>query len=86
VSHGRLDFGIGCAYQPHEFHGIGAFVEQGREMFDEGIDITLKSWTKGKFSFRGELWTTDQISIGDIDPAHCERAMRITADRVLPHV
>jgi alkanesulfonate monooxygenase SsuD/methylene tetrahydromethanopterin reductase-like flavin-dependent oxidoreductase (luciferase family) len=57
LSHGRLDFGIGRAYQPHEFRGIGVPMEQSREMFNEGIDIILKSWTEERFSFRGEFWT-----------------------------
>src|ERR1700746_1666685 len=44
LSHGRLDFGIGRAYQPHEFRGIGVPMDRSREMFNEGMDIILRSW------------------------------------------
>jgi alkanesulfonate monooxygenase SsuD/methylene tetrahydromethanopterin reductase-like flavin-dependent oxidoreductase (luciferase family) len=57
LSHGRLDFGIGRAYQPHEFRGIGVPMECSREMFNEGTDIILKAWTEHRFSFHGEFWT-----------------------------
>src|ERR1700756_4679667 len=48
LSHGRLDFGIGRAYQPHEFRGIGVLMERSREMFNEGMDIILRSWTEDR--------------------------------------
>ena len=39
LSHGRLDFGVGRAYQPHEFVGLGVPMDQSREMLAEGLDI-----------------------------------------------
>src|SRR4029453_7883254 len=44
LSHGRLDFGVGRAYQPHEFVGLGVPMDKSREMLAEGLDIVLKSW------------------------------------------
>ena len=32
LSHGRLDFGIGRAYQPHEFTGLGLPMDQSPSM------------------------------------------------------
>ncbi len=57
LSHGRLDFGVGRAYQPHEFVGLGVPMDQSREMLAEGLDIVLKSWTQEKISYRGKFWT-----------------------------
>ena len=57
LSHGRLDFGVGRAYQPHEFVGLGVPMDQSREMLAEGLDIVLKSWTQEKVSYRGKFWT-----------------------------
>jgi alkanesulfonate monooxygenase SsuD/methylene tetrahydromethanopterin reductase-like flavin-dependent oxidoreductase (luciferase family) len=57
LSHGRLDFGVGRAYQPHEFVGLGVPMEQSREMLAEGLDIVLKSWTQPTISYRGKFWT-----------------------------
>ena len=57
LSHGRLDFGVGRAYQPHEFVGLGVPMDQSREMLAEGLDIVLKSWTQEKIAYRGKFWT-----------------------------
>jgi alkanesulfonate monooxygenase SsuD/methylene tetrahydromethanopterin reductase-like flavin-dependent oxidoreductase (luciferase family) len=57
LSHGRLDFGAGRAYQPHEFLGLGVPMDKSREMFAEGLDIVVKAWTQEKISHRGEFWT-----------------------------
>ena len=57
LSHGRLDFGVGRAYQPHEFVGLGVPMDKSREMLAEGLDIVLKSWTQEKISYQGKFWT-----------------------------
>jgi alkanesulfonate monooxygenase SsuD/methylene tetrahydromethanopterin reductase-like flavin-dependent oxidoreductase (luciferase family) len=57
LSHGRLDFGVGRAYQPHEFVGLGIPMDQSREMLAEGIDIVLKAWTEEKIAYAGKYWT-----------------------------
>jgi alkanesulfonate monooxygenase SsuD/methylene tetrahydromethanopterin reductase-like flavin-dependent oxidoreductase (luciferase family) len=57
LSHGRLKFGVGRAYQPHEFVGLGVPMEKSREMYTEALDIILKSWTNEKIKYEGEFWT-----------------------------
>ena len=57
LSHGRLDFGVGRAYQPHEFVGLGVPMDKSREMLAEGLDIILKSWTQERISYKGRFWT-----------------------------
>lgn len=57
LSRGRLKFGVGRAYQPHEFLGLGIPMEKSRAMYAEGLDILLKAWTQEKVSHRGEFWT-----------------------------
>ncbi len=56
LSGGRLLFGVGRAYQPHEFTGLGVPIEKSREMYAEGLDIVLKAWTEDRISFEGEFW------------------------------
>lgn len=57
LSHGRLDFGVGRAYQPHEFTALGIKMEDSREMFQEGLDIVLKAWTQEKIDNPdGKFW------------------------------
>ena len=57
LSHGRLDMGVGRAYQPHEFAGLGVPMDKSREMFNEGLDIVLKAWTEEKITYKGKFWT-----------------------------
>jgi alkanesulfonate monooxygenase SsuD/methylene tetrahydromethanopterin reductase-like flavin-dependent oxidoreductase (luciferase family) len=57
LSHGRLDFGVGRAYQPHEFTGLGVPMDKSREMFNEGLEIVLKAWTEEKITHKGKFWT-----------------------------
>src|SRR5262249_17419220 len=56
LSHGRLDFGVGRAYQPHEFIGLGGPMDKSREMLGEGLGIVLKAWTQEKISYQGRFW------------------------------
>lgn len=56
LSHGRLKFGAGRAYQPHEFLGLGVPMEQSREMYQEALDIILKAWTQEKITHDGKFW------------------------------
>jgi alkanesulfonate monooxygenase SsuD/methylene tetrahydromethanopterin reductase-like flavin-dependent oxidoreductase (luciferase family) len=57
LSHGRLEMGVGRAYQPHEFTGLGVPMSKSRAMFEEGMDILLKAWTQEKISYKGDFWT-----------------------------
>ncbi len=57
LSHGRLDFGVGRAYQPHEFVGLGVPMKESRAMFLEGMDIVLRAWTEERITHHGRFWT-----------------------------
>ncbi|QUT07848.1 LLM class flavin-dependent oxidoreductase [Sphingobium phenoxybenzoativorans] len=57
LSNGRLDFGVGRAYQPHEFTALGLDMSKSREMYTEALDIILRSWTEEKIDNpNGEFW------------------------------
>jgi len=56
LSHGRLEMGVGRAYQPHEFTGLGVPMDKSREMFEEAMDILVKSWTNEKITYDGQFW------------------------------
>ena len=57
LSHGRLLFGAGRAYQPHEFLGLDLPMEDSRAMYDEGLDIVIRAWTEDKIAHKGGFWT-----------------------------
>lgn len=56
LSRGRLNMGIGRAYQPHEFVGLGIPMGESRAMFNEGIELLLKAWTEEKITHHGHYW------------------------------
>jgi alkanesulfonate monooxygenase SsuD/methylene tetrahydromethanopterin reductase-like flavin-dependent oxidoreductase (luciferase family) len=56
LSNGRVEFGVGRAYQPHEFTGLGIDMSKSREMFTEGMDVILKAWANDRIAYDGEFW------------------------------
>ena len=56
LSHGRLLFGAGRAYQPHEFLGLDLPMESSRAMYDEGLEIVMRAWTEDKIAHDGTFW------------------------------
>ena len=60
LSHGRLLFGAGRAYQPHEFIGLGVPMENSREMYQEGLGIVVKAWTEDRVTHDGAFWRIAQ--------------------------
>jgi alkanesulfonate monooxygenase SsuD/methylene tetrahydromethanopterin reductase-like flavin-dependent oxidoreductase (luciferase family) len=60
LSRGRLNFGVGRAYQPHEFVGLGVDMAKSREMFNEGIELILKAWTQEKITHKGKYWNVPE--------------------------
>lgn len=63
LSGGRVDLGVGRGYQPHEFAGYGVDQSRSRDMFHEGIEIIQKAWTGETFSYDGEFYKFDQLSV-----------------------
>ncbi len=57
LSHGRVLFGVGRAYNPAEFAGLNLPIEQSREMFLEGMDIIIKAWSEPTIKYSGKFWT-----------------------------
>ena len=60
LSEGRLLFGTGRAYQPHEFDGLGIPMEDSRAMYDEALELVLKAWTNEKIQHKGQFWNVPQ--------------------------
>jgi len=45
ISNGRLDVGVGRGTRPAEFRGYRVPQEEGRERFDEAVEIMQRAWT-----------------------------------------
>jgi alkanesulfonate monooxygenase SsuD/methylene tetrahydromethanopterin reductase-like flavin-dependent oxidoreductase (luciferase family) len=63
ISNGRLDFGVGRAYQPLEFKNMGFADRQdhSRELFQESLDIVLGLWNNDSFTYHGKHWQIEDV-------------------------
>ena len=63
ISDGRVEFGIGRGTFPNVHEGFGVPFSESRGRFEESIEIILKSWTTDAFSFHGEHFTINELSV-----------------------
>jgi alkanesulfonate monooxygenase SsuD/methylene tetrahydromethanopterin reductase-like flavin-dependent oxidoreductase (luciferase family) len=63
ISRGRLDVGVGRGYQPAEFAHFGIPFEEATRRFDEVLEILKLAWTTETFSYHGEFYEFDEISV-----------------------
>lgn len=63
LSDGRLDFGVGRGYQPHEFQGYGVPIEESRERFEESLSIIKMAWEKGEVNFEGKFFRFSGVKV-----------------------
>jgi alkanesulfonate monooxygenase SsuD/methylene tetrahydromethanopterin reductase-like flavin-dependent oxidoreductase (luciferase family) len=63
LSHGRVCFGAGRGYQPHEFAGFQIPMESAKERFWECLEIIRKAWSEEQFSYRGKFYDYEGIAL-----------------------
>ncbi|GBD25737.1 Alkanal monooxygenase alpha chain [bacterium HR30] len=63
MSDGRVDFGVGRGYQPHEFRGYGIDQSQSRSMFSESLEIILQAWTQDRVTFEGRHYQIHDLPV-----------------------
>ena len=60
LSHGRLSFGVGRAYQPLEFEALEVPMDDSRERMEEGLEVILKAWTEPMMTHEGRFWNIEK--------------------------
>ncbi|HZI79603.1 MAG TPA: LLM class flavin-dependent oxidoreductase, partial [Vicinamibacterales bacterium] len=63
ISNGRLDVGVGRGNRPAEFAGYRVPQVEGRERFDEIVEILRRAWTHERFSFHGRFFDFDDVRV-----------------------
>jgi len=63
LSHGRVCFGVGRGYQPHEYAGFNIPMESTKERFWECLDIIRTAWTQESFSHEGQFYHYQDIAL-----------------------
>ncbi len=63
ISHGRLIFGVGRSGFPRTYQAYGVSYAESRERFAEVLEILKRAWTQETFSFHGDFYQFDNITL-----------------------
>ncbi|MGQ0793073.1 MAG: LLM class flavin-dependent oxidoreductase [Deltaproteobacteria bacterium] len=63
ISNGRFLLGVAVGYRKEEFEGFGLSIKHRPSLIEEGIDVLLKSWGEGSFSYHGKRFNFDNINV-----------------------
>ena len=63
LSGGRLEFGMGVGNNPFEYGIFGVPLEEGRERYEEAVEIILKVWANERVSDAGKFWQFEDVSV-----------------------
>lgn len=63
LSNGRVEFGIGRGSLPNHFSGFGVDQAESRERMLEALDMIRQAWTHDRFSFQGQFFQVEDISV-----------------------
>jgi alkanesulfonate monooxygenase SsuD/methylene tetrahydromethanopterin reductase-like flavin-dependent oxidoreductase (luciferase family) len=63
LSGGRMEFGVGLGYAPHEFRGFGFPVAQRVSRTEECVDILRLAWSGERFSYEGKRYRFTDVRV-----------------------
>jgi alkanesulfonate monooxygenase SsuD/methylene tetrahydromethanopterin reductase-like flavin-dependent oxidoreductase (luciferase family) len=63
ISGGRVEFGIGRGTFPNVHEGFSSPFEESRGRFDESLEIIIKAWTSETFSFEGDFYSFEDVTV-----------------------
>ncbi len=63
ISDGRVELGVGRGTFPNVHEGFNVTFEESRSRFDEFLEIVKTAWTEESFSFHGEHYSCDDLTV-----------------------
>ena len=63
LSGGRIEFGVGLGYAPHEFRGFGFPISHRVSLTEECVDILRLAWSGERFSYAGKRYHFDDVRV-----------------------
>jgi alkanesulfonate monooxygenase SsuD/methylene tetrahydromethanopterin reductase-like flavin-dependent oxidoreductase (luciferase family) len=63
LTNGRLEYGIGRSGLPSHYGGFDIPMAEGRQRFNEHLEIMLKAWTTERFSYHGAYHHIDDVAV-----------------------
>jgi probable F420-dependent oxidoreductase len=63
ISGGRLDLGVALGYRKEEYDGLGVPMRERPSRMEEGIEVLLRCWAEGSFSYYGRRYRIEGINV-----------------------
>lgn len=63
ISDGRVELGVGRGTFPNVHEGFNVGFEESRSRFDEFLEVVKTAWTEETFSFHGEHYSCDDLTV-----------------------
>ena len=63
ISDGRVELGVGRGTFPNVHEGFNVTFEESRSRFDEFLEVVKTAWTEETFSFHGEHYSCDELTV-----------------------
>ena len=63
LSGGRLELGVGRGTAPIHYAGYNVSQEESRERFEEALEVVLQAWTQESFSYQGQYFQAQDLSV-----------------------
>jgi alkanesulfonate monooxygenase SsuD/methylene tetrahydromethanopterin reductase-like flavin-dependent oxidoreductase (luciferase family) len=63
ISHGRLNFGVGRSGLTRYYQGYNVPYTESRSRFLEALDILTAAWKQEQFSYRGQFFTFENVTV-----------------------
>ena len=63
ISKGRFDFGIGRSGLTKYYRGYNVPYSESRGRFAEALDVIMKAWKEDRFSYHGEYFSYEDVTV-----------------------
>ncbi len=63
ISDGRAELGVGRGTFPNVHEGFNVSFDESRSRFDEFLEVVVTAWTNETFSFHGEHFTCEELTV-----------------------
>jgi alkanesulfonate monooxygenase SsuD/methylene tetrahydromethanopterin reductase-like flavin-dependent oxidoreductase (luciferase family) len=88
ISQGRFDFGIGRSGSPRAYDMYGVPYGESQTRFHEALDIILKAWKGEPFSYHGDYYRFQDVTVSPrpYQLPHPPLRMAATSEETFPQV
>lgn len=63
LSGGRVNWGAGRGFDQKEYQNFGVPIDESYPRFRETVDIVLKAWEDGPFTYHGEFYDFEDVEV-----------------------